>query len=278
VYWDRETKRFGVRHTPSGCLSFIIQFRNRQGKSRRLTIGEYGSWTPALAREEAKRLLHIVDEGGDPAQTRLEDREAIAFEQLVAEYMAKAEAGQLPRKTQKKAGTLLVDRYRVQHLLRYFGSRAVEDITRLDCQRCLAKLVAGNHGAARTMGLLGGILSYAVKENHIHENPARGIERPADGEREFKLDNAGAGSRGATWRALAGHHGNSFVGTDRLSPGRDPQPAVDRGGRGRPLLAAGGQQDRARPWSPLGRQDAGACPRCCKSRQLAWSAMCQLRP
>ena len=73
VLWDRGTRRFGVRLTPSGAFSFVVQYRNLQGRSRRLTIGDYGTWTPAQAREEAERLLRIVDAGGDPVQARREN-------------------------------------------------------------------------------------------------------------------------------------------------------------------------------------------------------------
>jgi hypothetical protein len=53
VLWDRDLKCFGVRLTPSGTISFLVQYRNAQGRSRRITIGTYGAYTPAKAREEA---------------------------------------------------------------------------------------------------------------------------------------------------------------------------------------------------------------------------------
>jgi integrase len=76
----------------------------------------------------------------------------------------------------------------------------VKDITRLDRRRCLAKLVAGNDGAARTMGLLGDILSDAIKRNHIHAYPR--ADRTACGRRkDFKLDDAGYRSLGKALEA-----------------------------------------------------------------------------
>jgi Arm DNA-binding domain len=69
ILWDRTLKRFGVRCSTAGAISFLIQYRNAQGRSRRLTIGSYPKpWTATLAREEAERLLRVADGGATPSR------------------------------------------------------------------------------------------------------------------------------------------------------------------------------------------------------------------
>lgn len=75
--WDTDVKGFGLKVTPTGAKSYVLQYRmgGREAKTKRLTIGKHGSpWTPDTARAEASRLLTFVRQGVDPADVERERR------------------------------------------------------------------------------------------------------------------------------------------------------------------------------------------------------------
>lgn len=250
VQWDRKLEGFGVRRSPNGRVTFVVQYRiGRQ--SRRITIGTYGKWTPATAREAAEELLRQAAAARkglaqDPADRAREIREAITFQQLADEYMERARAGHLvlPGRTRgksKKLSTVAIDGYRIKHLTAHFRQQPVRTITRVDCERCLDRLIEGKHGASRTFGLLGGIFSFAVRQGYITSNPAHGVTTPADGKREFRLEVDGyralgkaleaAEAQGESWQAVAAIRLLALTGTRKSEVLRLKLSEIDLAGR-----------------------------------------------
>jgi hypothetical protein len=66
--WDGSVSGFGARRRSGATVSYVLMYRNAEGRLRRYTIGKHGSpWTPEMAREEAVRILGEVVRGSDPA-------------------------------------------------------------------------------------------------------------------------------------------------------------------------------------------------------------------
>ena len=55
--WDDRLKGFGVRVKSSGARSYVLQYRNAAGVSRRFTIGRHGELTAEQARAMAAKML-----------------------------------------------------------------------------------------------------------------------------------------------------------------------------------------------------------------------------
>jgi integrase len=86
---------FGVRVNAGGKRSFFLNYRDTAGRERRYKIGTYPTWSVEAARERAKELRRLIDQGQDPAGDKRERREAPTVADLIARYIA----DHLPTKT-----------------------------------------------------------------------------------------------------------------------------------------------------------------------------------
>ncbi len=209
VIWDDELPGFGLRIFVSGKRSYVIQYRST-GRSRRYTIGLHGVWTPETARQEAKVLFGRIARGDDPAAERQLNHKAVTIKELCELYLADLEAGLILGKggRPKKASTIVTDKGRIaRHIIPLIGTRKVIDVTKADVNRMLKDVMAGNTAtivktkklrgkaivrggvgtATRTVGLLGGILTYAIDIGIIETNPTHGVRKPKDNVRVRRL-------------------------------------------------------------------------------------------
>ncbi|MFO1058751.1 MAG: integrase arm-type DNA-binding domain-containing protein [Dongiaceae bacterium] len=164
----------GVRVKPSGRKSFLIQYRNRGGASRRYTLGPVGTLKVEEARECARRQLVDVRDGADAAAERDHHRQAQTVGELAAQYMAQHAA------VKKKASSARTDAMNLRnHVLPALGSRKIQDIVRADIARLHHSMAATPGAANRVLALVSKMFNLSEKWGLRPDgtNPCRHVER-----------------------------------------------------------------------------------------------------
>jgi integrase len=210
---DGALKGFGIRMKPSGTTSYLVQYRNNEGRTRRLVIGKVGTLTPDEARALARDALKAAAEGGDPSAERHAVRGAMTVSDLCDLYLADA-------KNRIKPSTLAMDRSRIEtHVKPLIGRFTLRSLRTADIERMKADIIAGKTAksrkingrggiatgglgvAARTLGMTATILEYARQSlKLIKDNPARGVKKPPDRKQRRYLTTVEIAKLGQTMR------------------------------------------------------------------------------
>jgi integrase len=190
--WDSEVRGFGLMVTARGIKSFVLQYRTQEGRSRRLTIGRYGSpWTPEDARRRAIEMLRNVRQGFDPLEIKAEARGAVTIAELAELYLTEGAA----EKPNKKSRSWETDRSNIEcHVKPLLGSKIAKRLTKSEVSRFQADVAAGKSAndhrtgprgraiveggkgiAARSLAVLSAMLSFAAGRGLIASNPAKGV-------------------------------------------------------------------------------------------------------
>ncbi len=191
---------------PTGLKTFILQYRNTEGRSRRIVVGRYGLLTVEQARDQAKIKLGAVAGGADPAQENANSREAITVTEVCDWYLSEAEAGRILGRRNRpiKASTLAMDRCRIEtHIKPLLGRRQVRALKLADIESMQSDIAAGNTAkprarrggattggsgvAARTVSTLQSLLAHAVRLDVVASNPAEGVRKLAGKKKERRL-------------------------------------------------------------------------------------------
>ena len=189
--WDSELKGFGLKVTPKGKKTYLVQYRLKAGSTKRFTIGPHGSpWTPDLARQEAIKVLGDVAKGIDPAAEKARAKADMTVAALCDRYLVEATRSKKPR-------TVKMDKGRIDgHVKPLLGRKLVSAVTKLDLEKFMLDVAAGKTAkreettelgyrnprggegtANRTLGMLGSVFEFAIDLGLRRDNPVRGVKK-----------------------------------------------------------------------------------------------------
>jgi integrase len=181
VEWDDEIRGFGLRVKRSGIKSYIVQYRNTHGRSRRLTIGRHGVLTPEQARKAARELLADVSRGDDPAREKRQARRALTVSELANRYLEQH------ARVKKRPSSFKGDEWALgRHILPVLGTLRVDEVSRCEVAAFHHKLRKTPVMANRLLALLSKMFNLAERWGMRPDgsNPCRHVDRYPEQRRE----------------------------------------------------------------------------------------------
>jgi integrase len=194
--WDGEIRGFGVRVKPTAVKTYFVQYRNADGRTRRLVIGKHGILATDQARDQGRQRLAEVSKGEDPSAKRHAARGGMTVAEVCDWYLAEGRAGRLLGRNRRpiKASTLDGDECRIKiHIKPLIGMQPVRGIILADVEKLQAEIAAGRSAArakrrgcggqtkggagiaGRTISTLRSLLGHAKRHGLIETNPALGV-------------------------------------------------------------------------------------------------------
>ena len=197
--FDTEILGLAAKVQCSGTRTFTLDYRFA-GRQRRMTIGRWPEWSTTAARERARELRRMIDEGQDPLSAREGLREAPRIKDMIDRYIRE----HLPKLSPANAGDQIsMLRKMVEPA---WGNRLVTDITKSDVAKFLdfvaegrprpskqqprnrARKLQGHKPTPVRANRVGEILrkmfTLAMEWEWRAENPAQGFHRRIEHARE----------------------------------------------------------------------------------------------
>ena len=136
--WDIEIPGFGVRVTPKGARSYVLQYSINK-RERRITIGRHGfEFTAEQARNEARRLRGLIATNQDPSQKEDKDQSPETIAVLGKRYLE-----EYARPHKKPSGYAQDKRNLDNHIIPLIGKLRIAEIERQDISRLMQEVAAG---------------------------------------------------------------------------------------------------------------------------------------
>jgi len=173
-YWDRSLPGFGLCVRSSGRRAWVAQYRNAEGRSRRITIGDARIVSLDDARKKAREHLSKASLGQDPQAERSATRHAVRVKAVIDEYLEQSKPKHRPRYH------LEVRRHLLDHAKPLHGETA-RNVSRAEIYELL-KTIASKNGvmaANRLRAALSSLWTWALRAGRIEgDNPVAYVQKP----------------------------------------------------------------------------------------------------
>ena len=202
IVYDDTLLGFGVRVTPNGARSWIVEYRPHGGGrgvgKRRITLGSITVLTPDQAREAAGDVLAKVRFGQDTPHDRAARRASPLLSELIDEFMREE-----VRPIRKPRTAELYELYFRRHVTPALGTKRAREVTAADVAKLHRKVGAKAQVTAnRMVALISGLYSWAARTGRVPDDlrPARGITKFREQGRERFLSGEEIGRLGDALR------------------------------------------------------------------------------
>lgn len=178
-YTDGNRTGFGVQVTPSGTITFYLEYRINN-KRKFPKIGKYPFMTLKQARDIAYEWRQLVEQGIDPKEhlNRIK-KEAIEREERENARVTVQESCQsyIKYKVLKLASEKAIIGYINRDILPHIGHKKVDELTKLDCRKLVEqKAERFPNMAKKVLGTLKKYLTWCQNQGYITSNPAESIK------------------------------------------------------------------------------------------------------
>ena len=182
--WDTVLPGFGVRVSPQGRKTYVLQYRFK-GRTQRVSIGRVSVVTLDKARRDAKILLGKVEAGNNPAMDARIYRKSPTFNELNQRFIKEHVELRLKPSTQANYKQVMK-----AYVLPTLGNRKVSEIAHTDIVSLHTGLGHTPYQANRSLLVLSKIFNLCEKwglRDH-GSNPCRHVEKYKEKTRQRFLD------------------------------------------------------------------------------------------
>lgn len=180
IHWDAELKGFGVRVTPAGKITFVVQGRvNGHRHGVRISIGSYQAVPVDEARNIAREHLRTMRLGGDPREIgKQREASTVSLQRVCDDYVSRP--GRL-----KPSSIAAIERH-VATTFAAWKDKPIASITPAMCRARYREMLTGGLRGKRgapgqanhAFSILSALINYARRQHRrpdgtplISENP-----------------------------------------------------------------------------------------------------------